>query len=334
MCAVELSSGQLASCVLHHWPSRDLKGLQDRPSCLAELLENWKRLTRMKWAWHLATSTFVLRGRRGAYGAGLDLVARLVLGLRWSPVTPRHFEWQAWHLATSTFVLRGRRGAWRHQPSFCGEGAALGDIDVNTQTSTQTSFTHTHLSHTTLKTHLLYTQFFHTQPCTHPVSCRQLFQAQLFHTQIWTHLNIQQNILLSICFLVRTVEVRSCSIQGALGKLLRKPKGQDFKSTVTQFRSWFTDLVQIVATCSTSNRNNHGRTSWAAFQLYVFSYPGTACRYVYTSHHWPLRWPSTNDEKDGPLRFELYIAKTLWYRADTHTNRDSAHVILTALQQS
>ena len=38
-----------------------------------------------------------------------------------------------------------------------------------------------------------------------------------------------------------------------------------------------------------------------AFQLCVFSHPGTAYRYVYSSHHWPLRWPSTNDERDGPL---------------------------------
>jgi len=30
-------------------------------------------------AWHLATWTFTLRGRRGAYGAGLALVARLGL---------------------------------------------------------------------------------------------------------------------------------------------------------------------------------------------------------------------------------------------------------------
>ena len=30
--------------------------------------------------------------------------------LVWSPVTPRHFAWQAWHNLTSTFVLRGRRG--------------------------------------------------------------------------------------------------------------------------------------------------------------------------------------------------------------------------------
>jgi len=33
---------------------------------------------RSAWqAWHLATYTFVLRGRRGTYGIGLALVARL-----------------------------------------------------------------------------------------------------------------------------------------------------------------------------------------------------------------------------------------------------------------
>ena len=47
-------------------------------------------------AWHLVTSTFVLRGTRGTYGTGLALVARL--GWDWSPVTPRHFC--------------GRRGTW------------------------------------------------------------------------------------------------------------------------------------------------------------------------------------------------------------------------------
>ena len=42
-----------------------------------------------------------------------------------TPVTPRHFAWQARRLATSTFVLRGRRGTWRHLPSFCVAGVAL-----------------------------------------------------------------------------------------------------------------------------------------------------------------------------------------------------------------
>ena len=79
-------------------------------------------------AWHNQTSTFVLRGRRGTNShppsfcvAGVALMALGgALGLAWSPVTPvtpRHFAWQAWHKLTSTVVLRGRRGThgtgWR-----------------------------------------------------------------------------------------------------------------------------------------------------------------------------------------------------------------------------
>ena len=75
-------------------------------------------------AWHLATSTFVLRGRRATYGTGLGLVARLDRIGR--EVTPRHFAWQAWHSATSTCHLR--RGTWRHPPSFHVAGVALGNI--------------------------------------------------------------------------------------------------------------------------------------------------------------------------------------------------------------
>ena len=70
---------------------------------------------RFAWeAWRLLTSTFVLCGRRGTYGTGLDLVARL------GPVTRR------WRRGT----LRGRSGTWRHSPSFCVAGVALGDIDL------------------------------------------------------------------------------------------------------------------------------------------------------------------------------------------------------------
>ena len=46
-----------------------------------------------------------------------------------TPVTPRHFAWQAWHLATSTFVSRGRHGTWRHLPSFCLAGMTLMALD-------------------------------------------------------------------------------------------------------------------------------------------------------------------------------------------------------------
>ena len=72
-------------------------------------------------AWHLVTSTFILRGRRGTY-YGTALRAWTA----WSPVTPRHFAWQAWHLwPPPTFVLHGRRGTCRHPPSFCVAGVAL-----------------------------------------------------------------------------------------------------------------------------------------------------------------------------------------------------------------
>ena len=115
---------------------------------------------RFAWqAWHLATETFVLRGRRGTYGTGLVLVTRLVCvaGVALGDIDLR-FAWQAWHLATETFVLRGRRGTystglvlvsrlgpggrrgrrgtlrgrrgtWQHRPSFCVAGMALGHID-------------------------------------------------------------------------------------------------------------------------------------------------------------------------------------------------------------
>ena len=65
---------------------------------------------RVAWqAWRLLTSTFVLRGRRGAYDTGLDLVARLGAVSR--------------PLCCGT--LRGRGGTWRPQPSFCVAGVAL-----------------------------------------------------------------------------------------------------------------------------------------------------------------------------------------------------------------
>ena len=79
---------------------------------------------RFTWqAWHLATCAFASRGRRGTYGTGTALVARL--GWDHSPMTPWLFAWQAWHLATSTFVSRGRRGTWRHPPLFHVAGVAL-----------------------------------------------------------------------------------------------------------------------------------------------------------------------------------------------------------------
>ena len=74
------------------------------------------------------TFTFVSRGRRGTNShppsfcvAGVALmVLGGALGPDLSPVTPRHFAWQASHLVTFTFVSRGT-----HPPSFCVAGVAL-----------------------------------------------------------------------------------------------------------------------------------------------------------------------------------------------------------------
>eukprot|EP00435_Cladocopium_sp_Y103_P052308 s356_g16.t1 len=91
-------------------------------------------------AWHLATWTFVLCGRRGTCSTQLALVTRLVAadaasfcvaGVALGDMDLR-FVWQAGHLVTSTFVLCGRRGTCGtgHGPSFCVAGVAFGDIDL------------------------------------------------------------------------------------------------------------------------------------------------------------------------------------------------------------
>ena len=91
-------------------------------------------------AWHLVTSTFVWRGRRGtishppsfcvagvallALGGALgsvfvagDAAALCVAGVALGDIYLR-LAWQAWHNLTSTFVLRGRRGTIFDTPSF------------------------------------------------------------------------------------------------------------------------------------------------------------------------------------------------------------------------
>ena len=99
---------------------------------------------RFTWqAWHLVTSTFVARGRRGTYSTGRALVAHRVLmaadavdaaalcvaGVALGDIHLR-FTWQAWHLVTSTFVSRGRRGTWSNPDSFHVAGVALGHIHI------------------------------------------------------------------------------------------------------------------------------------------------------------------------------------------------------------
>ena len=100
----------------------------------------WSRVTprHCAWqAWHLVTSTFVSRGRRGTIS---HPQAFCVAGVAQSHIHHR-FAWQAWHNLTSTIVLCGRRGtgwrAWvwfrralvaRDAAALCAAGVALGDI--------------------------------------------------------------------------------------------------------------------------------------------------------------------------------------------------------------
>ena len=87
-------------------------------------------------AWHLLTSTLFLRGRRGAYGTGLGLVARLRVGRpgRRGALPGRRGAWRhppalcVAGVARGDIHLRGTRGAWRPRPSFGEASVALGDI--------------------------------------------------------------------------------------------------------------------------------------------------------------------------------------------------------------
>jgi len=166
-------------------------------------------LLRFAWqVWRLATSTFVLRGRRSTWrhppSFGVASVALVALGWlwwrAWAPLVARHaaalcvagvalahmnfrFAWQVWHLATSTFVLRVRRGTWRHRPSFGVASVAFGDIHAASESIslkydvvTHNFVTH-NLSHLSLSCNFI--AQYRTQLCQ-----TQLFRTQLFHTPL------------------------------------------------------------------------------------------------------------------------------------------------------
>jgi len=91
----------------------------------------------LRFAWqvgHLEASTFVSRGRRGTYGTGLALVARLVAGdatalcvtdVALGDIHLR-FAWRACHLEASSFVSRSRRGTYGTGLALAARLGALG----------------------------------------------------------------------------------------------------------------------------------------------------------------------------------------------------------------
>ena len=183
-------------------------------------------------AWHLVTSTFVSRGRRGTKLASTVVLRgrRGTHGTGWrawsgfSPVTPRHFAWQAWHLVTSTFVSRGRRGTklastvvlrgrrgthgtgWRAWSGFvacdaaalCVAGVALGDIHLHftwqawhklastvvLRGRRGTIFDTPSFIHHFVTHHLSHTTLSHTI-FHHTLFHTPLCHHTIFHTQLW-----------------------------------------------------------------------------------------------------------------------------------------------------
>ena len=123
-------------------------------------------------AWHLVTSTFVSRGRRGTWWHSPWY--HVALGDIHLDIT-----WQAWHNLTSTLVLRGRRlthFVTRHL--------------WHTIFHTQLCHTH-HLSHTTLSHTIFHTPSFthhlcNTPSLTHHLS-HTIFHTPSFSTPFFTH---------------------------------------------------------------------------------------------------------------------------------------------------
>ena len=119
---------------------------------------------RLAWqAWHLVTSTFVLRGRRGTYGTG----------------------WRAWVGFCRRWrrgTLRGRRGTWRHLPWFGVVGVAQSHIHLRFAWQAWH-----HLWHTLFHTPLCHTPLCHTPSFTTPSSTHHFVTTPFFTHNFVTH---------------------------------------------------------------------------------------------------------------------------------------------------
>ena len=144
----------------------------------------------LHFAWHLATSTSTLRGRCDNYG---------IWWHAWFPVEscgqPRLFPWQAWRLATSTCILRGRRAftslGWLWWLLSHTHTHHFVTQNSSTQLWSQIPFTHNFVTQA-FHTQLCHTQLSHTHLCHTQLFHTTLLHAQLchihlFHTQSFTH---------------------------------------------------------------------------------------------------------------------------------------------------
>ena len=130
---------------------------------------------------------------------------------------------------------------------------------------------------------------------------------------------------LNLSFLVRTAEVRNCSVQGTLGKLRRKPRTK--KSKVQKLNSNLDSAIwlRLQRLSSTWNLNNLRRTAWTTV---------SSCRYrcMISSpfpHHTVASLRQVGMMSLTPLHFALSTVKTLWYRAGhTHTHADNQYIYI------
>ena len=121
---------------------------------------------RFTWqAWHLVTSTFVFRGRRGTYGTGLTLVSLTTLSHTifvthhfWPTIihTPLcHTPSFTHHFVTHNFVL--------HQ--LCHTLSFTHNIHTHTHHLSHATLSHTHTPSFFVTHHLSHTTWSHTQLC-------------------------------------------------------------------------------------------------------------------------------------------------------------------------
>ena len=124
--------------------------------------------------WHLATSTFHLRRRRGTWRHPRSIGPRWSHGAPrhfawqawhvwhwagsggalWSPGAPRHFASQAWHLATSTFVF-----AWQGWHLATSTFVLRGTQLLHIHTHNSSTFTYICFFHLSILHHLLCLSF-------------------------------------------------------------------------------------------------------------------------------------------------------------------------------
>ena len=144
---------------------------------------------RFTWqAWHLATSTFVLRGRRSTSGTGIGLVTTLSHTIFHTHLCHTHTQLCHTPSFTHIFVIYHLSYTTLSHTIFHTHLCHIPSFIHNVVTH---HLPHTSLSHTIFHTHLGYTSSFTHNFVTHHLShislLHTIFHTQLCHTPSFTH---------------------------------------------------------------------------------------------------------------------------------------------------